>query len=100
MDKFCWLGEKELTFEYWTAKGKSPRGAYKGEDCLMCNPKTLKTLKKKGQWVIVSDCGDMLYFGDNKKEAGTALSILKRYGFTRQCTIGSGEGATMTYYRR
>ena len=99
LNKMCFVGRPKPSMEYYLVNGKSPVGAFPGEDAIRFNPKTIRVQHIKGDWKIVDGRSWLMSFGKNKNEAYTAYSRIKKYGFTHMCFVGR-PNPSMTYFRK
>ncbi|WP_372678681.1 hypothetical protein [Desulfosarcina sp.] len=99
MDRACFVGRPNPLFSYMLAKGGSPSGAIAGEDCVDFDPKTVAVSNIQGRWKIVSGRRWLFDFGPAQTEARQALSVIRRYRFSRSCFVGRPD-ADFSYLRR
>lgn len=100
MERACFIGPLEQpAFSYFLAKGGSPWGPVAGEQCVAIDPERVTVSKFQGRWKIVSGQSWLFDFGKRQTEAGQALAIIRRHGFTQSCSVGR-PGAGFTYLRR
>ncbi|HOI15876.1 MAG TPA: hypothetical protein PK036_05990 [Geobacteraceae bacterium] len=84
----CYVGRPDPSFRYLLAGGGSPAGAMAGEDCVSFNPETTTVQNISGEWKITDGSHWVFSFGGKRAEAEKALSIIRRYGFSRSCYVG------------
>lgn len=100
MTSHCYVGRPNPPFQYWLANGKSPVGAFTGEDCIPFDPTKLSVQQINGTWKIVEAPSHWMFdFGTNQANANTALAIIQKYGFTKTCYVGR-PNAPMQYFRQ
>jgi hypothetical protein len=79
--------------------GAAPAGALAGEDCIAFDPGSLDLRPAPtGGYLMVSGTSSMFAF-PNMLEAGNALHLIRKYGFTRSCFVGR-PGPSLSYLRR
>lgn len=88
MNQSCFVGSPDSSFTYLLVSGRAPTGSMPGEDCISFNPATANVGQIQGDWKIVDGSNRMFSFGKDEAEAKQALSIIKKYGFTRLCFVG------------
>jgi len=88
MDSSCFVGRPDPSFRYLLVNGNAPQGSMPGEDCVSFNPNTIEVKNIGGRWKIVDGSHWIFDFGDKESEARTALTIIRKYGFTRSCFVG------------
>ena len=98
LNKSCFVGRPDPSFQYMLINSTSPVGAMKGEDCLSFNPASLY-IKNEGTQYLMTDGYSRMFVFPNKIEADLALSMIKKYGFTRTCYVGR-PGASLQYMRK
>lgn len=98
MDQHCFVGRPDPSMEYWTAKGKTPKGRMENEDCIAFDPGRLQLKPEGSKWLMTDGRSRMRTF-PNRKEAEQALAIIKKYGFDKTCYVGR-PGPSMTYFRK
>lgn len=99
MNKSCFIGRPDPSFQYMLKSSISPTGAVGGEDCVSFNPATTTVQQINGNWKITDGSHWMFDFGTNKSEAYQSLEIIKNYGFNHSCFIGR-PGASFQYLRK
>jgi hypothetical protein len=95
----CFVGRPNPSMEYYTVETQAPVGPMAGEDCVSYNPNNIDVNQVQGHWKIVEGSHWIADFGTNEDEAWLALSLMKKYGFTRNCFVGR-PNPSMTYARR
>lgn len=98
LNKSCYVGRPDASFEYLLKGSASPSGAFSGEDCLGFNPAKL-TVKKEGSQYLLTDGSSRMFMFPNKAEADQALAMIKKYGFTKTCYVGRPD-ASLQYMRK
>ena len=88
MNRSCFVGRPDPSFQYMLVSGQAPKGGIPGEDCISFNPNTIQVKKFSGSWKIVDGNHWMFDFGNKKAEAEKAYAVIKKYGFTRSCFVG------------
>jgi len=95
----CFVGRPGPSMEYYTVGTQAPVGLMAGEDCVSYNPNNIDVNQVQGRWKIVDGSHWIADFGTNEDEAWLAMSLMKKYGFTRNCFVGR-PNPSMTYARR
>ncbi len=93
------MGRPDAPMMYFTSAGKSPQGAFSGEDAISFNPANITASKISGSWKVVDGSHYILDFGAKEAEARIAVDINKFYGFNKICFVGR-PNAPMTYFRK
>jgi murein DD-endopeptidase MepM/ murein hydrolase activator NlpD len=94
----CFIGRPGPSFQYLLVNGRSPVGAATGEDCVSFTPAAIAlNVQSNGQVLMVSGSQQMFLF-PSMLEAGNALSMIKKYSFTRTCFVGRPD-ASLQYMR-
>ncbi|MEM7578389.1 MAG: hypothetical protein AAF316_00810 [Cyanobacteria bacterium P01_A01_bin.80] len=99
MNKSCFVGRPNPSFQYLLTNNKAPSGAIRGEDCVSFNPARARVRNINGRWTIVDRNHSMFNFGSKKAEAFKSLKIIKKYKFTRSCFVGR-PNPSFTYLKR
>lgn len=99
MNRSCFIGRPDPSFAYLLAKGGVPEGPMAGEDCVAFDPTKIRVSKIDNRWKIVDGSRWLFDFGSRATDARQALAIIRRYGFTRSCSVGRSK-ADFTYLRR
>ncbi|MCG8342646.1 MAG: hypothetical protein MI684_07400 [Chlorobiales bacterium] len=99
MNRSCFVGRPDPSFQYMLTPGGAPKGGIPGEDCVSFNPNTIEVKNINGRWKIVDGNHWMFDFGNKKAEAEKAFAIIKKYGFTRSCFVGRPD-PSFHYLRR
>lgn len=94
----CTVGRPGASMVYWLRGGSAPVGRFSGEDCVRFNPDRTGVVFGGGNWRIVEGSRG-LFRVSSRREGLRALSVLRRYRFTRSCFVGRPQ-ATMSYLRR
>ena len=98
LNKSCYVGRPDASFQYLLKGAASPAGAFTGEDCLGFNPANL-VIKKEGTEYLMTDGSSRMFMFPNKTEADQALAMIKKYGFTKTCYVGRPD-ASLQYMRK
>lgn len=88
MNKSCFVGRPQPSFQYLLTNNSAPSGYMKGEDCVAFNPATATVSKINNRWKIVDGSHWMFDFNNNQSEAEQSLAIIKKYKFSRSCFVG------------
>ncbi|MEH2067833.1 MAG: hypothetical protein V7K47_06655 [Nostoc sp.] len=88
INKSCFVGRPQPSFEYLLVNNSAPSGSLQGEDCVSFNPATTTVNRINNRWKIVDGSHWMFDFDNNQSEATTSLAIIKKYNFTRSCFVG------------
>jgi len=96
MNKQCFVGRPNPSFEYFLSGNSAPTGPSNDEDCLAFNNATVQVKKINEGWKIVDGNHWMFDFADAQDEAHKALDIVKYYGFSKTCYVGR-PGPSMSY---
>jgi hypothetical protein len=99
MTSQCFVGRPNAPMMYFLSGGNAPSGAFPGEDAFPINPANVSAKLSGGNWLVVDGAASLLNFEDNQSEANTAVAIIKKYGFTRQCFVARPH-APMMYFRK
>jgi hypothetical protein len=99
MNRSCFVGRPDPSFAYLLAKGGVPEGPMAGEDCVAFDPIKIRVSKINNRWKIVDGRRSLFDFGNRATDARQALAIIRRYGFTRSCFVGTPK-VDFTYLRR
>ncbi|MDZ8025829.1 MAG: hypothetical protein RMX97_14230 [Nostoc sp. DedQUE11] len=99
INKSCFVGRPQPSFQYLLVNNSAPSGLLQGEDCISFNPATTTVNQINNRWKIVDGNHWMFDFGNNKSEATTSLAIIKKYNFTHSCFVGRPD-PSFTYLRR
>jgi 2-haloacid dehalogenase len=97
-DRICFVGRPNPPMMYFTVGGRAPSGAMAGEDAITFDLDGIVAQQLAGSWIVNDGTARLLDFGNNKLNALHAVTIIKRYGFTRQCFVGR-PNAPMMYFR-
>jgi hypothetical protein len=87
MTSQCFVGRPNAPMMYFLSGGNAPSGAFPGEDAIIINPANVSAKLSGGNWLVVDGASSLLNFEGNQSEANTAVAIIKKYGFTRQCFV-------------
>ena len=99
LDRQCFVGRPHAPMQYYTVKGKAPKGALSGEDCISFNPNNVMAKKINGRWKVVDGSHWILDFNKKEAQARIAVKIIKHYGFKYTCFVGRPH-APMMYFRK
>ncbi|MCE1274248.1 MAG: hypothetical protein LWW75_06980 [Chlorobiales bacterium] len=99
LNQSCFVGRPDPSFSYLLVNGQAPQGSMPGEDAVAFNPNTTEVKNINGRWKIVDGAHWLFDFGDKEGEARAALSIIRKYGFTRSCFVGRPDPA-FSYLRK
>jgi cathepsin L len=99
LNRQCFVGRPNPSMEYYAVGAQAPSGSMAGEDCVSYNPNNIDVNQVQGRWKIVDGNHWIADFGTNEDEAWLALSLMKKYAFTRNCFVGR-PNPSMTYARR
>lgn len=99
LDRQCFVGRPHAPMQYYTVKGKAPKGALSGEDCIHFNPNNVKARRIRGRWKVVDGSHGILDFNKKEAQARIAVKIIKHYRFRYICFVGRPH-APMMYFRR
>jgi 2-haloacid dehalogenase len=97
-DRICFVGRPNPPMMYFTVGGHAPSGAMAGEDAVPFALDGVVAQQSAGSWIVTDGTARLLDFGNSKANALHALTIIRRYGFTRQCFVGR-PNAPMMYFR-
>lgn len=95
----CFVGRPNPSMEYYLCNGKSPVGAFPGEDMIKFNPSAIEVKKISNRWKIVEGTHWILDFESNETEALEAYEIIQKYGFNKICFVGR-PNPPMIYFRQ
>jgi len=98
LNKQCFVGRPNPSFEYWLVNRRAPRGRMAGEDCVSFNPRTTRVRRVQGRWKIVDGRHWMFDFNQNRREAVQSMRIIRRYRFNKSCFVGR-PGPSFKYLR-
>jgi hypothetical protein len=98
LNKSCFVGRPDPSFQYLLKNTASPSGTFTGEDCIAFNPNNLQIKKEGTQYVMINGVSRMFMF-PNKQEADQTLAMIKKYGFNRTCYVGRPD-ASLQYMRK
>ncbi|MCU0548982.1 MAG: hypothetical protein MUC48_06505 [Leptolyngbya sp. Prado105] len=99
MNKSCFVGRPQPSFQYLLVNNAAPVGAMRGEDCIPFNPATTTVSKINNRWKIVDGSHWMFDFENNRAEAEQSLAVIRKYGFNQSCFVGR-PNAKFSYLRR
>ena len=99
INQLCYVGRPNSSFEYILSSNKAPSGLFPNEDCISFSPNQLEVKKIKGSWKIVHANSWLFDFGWKYNEAKKALTIIKKYGFTKTCSVGRPD-PSFKYFRK
>jgi hypothetical protein len=98
LNRSCFVGRPNPSFQYMLKNSTSPIGAFYGEDVLGFNPANLVIKPDGSQWLMTDGYSRMFLF-PNKIEADLALAMIKKYGFTYTGYVGRPD-ASLQYMRK
>ncbi len=98
LNKTCFVGRPDPSFQYLLKGTLSPVGVMAGEDCLGFNPANL-IIKQEGSTYLMTDGNSRMFVFPNKAEADQALAMIKKYGFTKTCYVGRPD-PSLQYMRK
>jgi hypothetical protein len=98
INKTCYVGRPDPSFQYLLKDSNPPSGAASGEDCISFNPDNLE-VKSNGRSYTIVDGRSSLFAFPNKSEADDALALIKKYGFTESCYVGRPD-PSLKYLRK
>ena len=99
LDQMCYVGRPDPSLKYSLVKGDAPRRAWRKEDCVPFNPKTINATKKGKKWYLMDGNYSLFSFGNKEHEARGAVEVIKRHRFTRSCFVGRPD-PSFSYFRR
>lgn len=94
----CYVGRPDPSMTYILTNGNSPRGRMNGEDCISFNPDRLDIDRDGTRWLMTDGNSRMKVF-NNAREAWTALGIIRKHGFNKQCFVGRPD-PSFRYFRK
>ena len=86
-----------VLMEYWLSDGHAPTGFVSGMRTLSIDPASLKVEQSHGQWVVRDRQRVWFNFGVRGDEAGQALGVMKKHGFTQVATVGMPTPTMMVF---
>ncbi len=86
-----------IMMEYWLSDGHAPTGFASNMRTLSIDPASLKVEQSHGQWVVRDRQRVWFNFGLRGDEAGQALGVMKKYGFSQVATIGMPTPTMMVF---
>ena len=95
LNKQCYVGRPDWTFEYFLAGSKTPRAELAGESCQKFNLGGLDVDKDGARWQLKDGIVRIKTF-DNENQAWEAYAYLRRHAFTYRCNVADG----FVYWRR
>jgi len=99
MNKQCFVGRPDPSFEYYLSDDNAPSGTVPGEDCLRFNPNNIRVENIQNRWKIVDGDHWMFDFGHKENEARTSFFLIKKYRFNQTCFVGR-PNPSMSYLKR
>jgi hypothetical protein len=99
MNQSCFIGRPDPSFEYLLNSDQAPSGNFRGEDCIGFDPSNIQVKAIGGRWKIVEGSHYLFDFGDSKKEAHQAFTVIKKYGFSQSCFVGR-PGPSFKYLKK
>ncbi|MEZ4883414.1 MAG: M12 family metallopeptidase [Chitinophagales bacterium] len=88
MNKSCFVGRPDPSFEYMLVNNNAPQGNMSGEDCISFNPNNIQVKQISGRWKIIEGSHYIFDFGSNYTEAKKTYDIIKKHGFRKTCYVG------------
>lgn len=98
LNKSCFVGRPNPSFQYMLKGTSSPIGPMSGEDVIPFDPARLH-LRQEGSQYLMTDGTSRMFLFPNKIEADLALSMIRKYGFNRTGYVGR-PGASLQYMRK
>ena len=98
LNRSCFVGRPNPSFQYMLRGTFSPVGAMAGEDVIPFDPTRLYITAEGSQYLMTDGTSRMFLF-PNKIEADLALKMIKKYGFNRTGYVGR-PGPSLQYMRR
>ncbi|MEJ7766636.1 MAG: M12 family metallopeptidase [Chitinophagaceae bacterium] len=98
VNKSCFVGRPNPSFQYLLKNNSSPFGGMVGEDAIGFNPASLTLTAEGSQYVMKSGTSRMFMF-PNKTEGEMAISMINKYGFNKTCYVGRPD-ASLQYIRK
>ncbi len=98
INKSCYVGRPNPSFQYLLKNTTSPTGSWAGEDAISFNPASITLTAEGSQYVMKSGASRMFMF-PNKTEADMALSMINKYGFNKSCFVGRPD-PSLQYMRK
>jgi hypothetical protein len=95
----CFVGRPNAPMQYFLCNGKSPVGAFSGEDAIDFTPSAVVVKKIGNSWKVVEGDHWIMDFASNEANALKALAVIQKYGFNKICFVGR-PNPPMTYFRR
>ncbi len=74
---------------YWLVNDEAPGGSQPGEKCVSFYPAKLPVKNVNGNWQIGDARLVLFRFGKDEAQARQGLEVIKNYGFTNMCSVGS-----------
>lgn len=99
MNKSCFVGRPNPSFQYMLRGTAAPSGSMPGEDCIGFNRSNLRVKKLNNRWKIVDGNHLLFDFGNSRKEALSSLFYIKKYHMNESCFVGR-PGPSFEYLRR
>lgn len=100
MNEFCSVGGLNTEFKYLLSHGKVPVGKYFNEYCVRFRRHRLRMRNINGHWKIGDGNFWMFDFGNQRRDAKRAISIMKKYPFRYACYVGNQSTRHFRYFRR
>ena len=99
LNKSCFVGRPNPSFQYLLKDDSLPVGAMKREDCVTFNPKTTTVGLIQNRWKIVDGNHWIFDFNTNQTEAKQSFEIIQKYQATHSCYVGRPD-PSFVYLRR
>jgi hypothetical protein len=88
LNKSCFVGRPDPSFQYLLKNNHAPVGHLSGEDCVTFNPSNIQVKKINNRYKIVEGNHWIFDFGQKRDEAHKAYNIIKRYQAKKSCFVG------------
>ena len=98
-NRYCFVSRASTSLEYFLVSGRAARAGRAGDDCVSFNPKNLTVKNVRGNWVMADGDHGVHNFGTRQSDARKAVTIIRKYGFTKLCYVGRPD-SSMTYLLR
>lgn len=85
LDEQCFIARPHPKMIYWKSAGEVPHVQPKGTDCLAVHPGFVKAVSQAGVWKVEDGSAVLLDYGDDRKSAELAVSVIRTYRLTREC---------------
>jgi len=91
------IGGASAVLEYWLAGGAAPTKSLRGHRVLPIELESLRVDTDGGQWCVRDAQRVLFNFGYSKDDAEQAVSIVKKYRFTRILLLGQPAPTMMVF---